>query len=160
MKAGENLDASGGLFQEALMRNCESLVRFDKVITSPGKKKELCTFWHGSLRRYFKDNPDVLAKHSRQEYLISSSILATGCVRYLQQPRYETLLSKVPGSFSTHDDEDILDHHFLNYCAKYWRGHMDDHGPSFELHTVVEKFVQSPNFFTCLQIQSLFVSGK
>lgn len=141
------------------MRNCESLVRFHKVVTSPGSSKELCTLWHGALRKYLIETPDVLAKGNRQEFVISPLVLNLGCLKYLQQPRYQRLLSKIPGSFSTMNDEDILEHHFLTYSAKYWRSHMDDCGYSPELHEIVQTFVTSSNFITCLQVQSLLVDG-
>jgi hypothetical protein len=158
--AGTDLDGAHGLFRKKLMTNCESLVRFDMVVTSPGKSKELCTLWHGSLRRYLHDNPDVLGNDGRREYLISPMVLTMSCLKYLQQPKYNRLLTRVPGSFSTHNDEDILDHHFLNYSAKYWRSHMDDREPTAELQAAVSGFIGSENFFTCLQIQSLLVDGK
>lgn len=53
-----------------------------------------------------------------------------------------------------------MEHHLLSYAAKYWDKHLDDVPFSQEMSDKVERFITSPHFQTCLQVQSLFIEGK
>lgn len=140
--------------QERLFTSCESLLKFDDIQASPGVTKKMCTLWHASFRTFLVNKPEVLGGS------ITCEALARGCLNYLQQPKYDGLLSKVGQSFSTISDEDIADHHLLVYSAKYWRSHMDSMSCTSELCQKLEDFVRSQKFITCLQVQSLLVGGQ
>lgn len=151
---GEDMRTEDCIRQTKLLRSCEFLLKFDDIKTSPGVTKKMCTLWHASFRTFLVNKSDVLGGS------IACQDLAMGCLKYLRQPKYDGLLSKVVQSFSTISDEDIVNHHLLVYSAKYWRSHMDTMSYSLELCQKLEDFVRSTNFMTCLQVQSLLVGGQ
>lgn len=151
---GEDMTTDDCIRQAKLLTSCESLLKFDEIRTSTGVTTKMCTLWHESFKIFLVHNPDVLGGS------IACRDLAMGCLKYLQQPKYDGLLSKVGHSFSTVSDEDIVNHHLLVYSAKYWRSHMDTMPYSLELCQKVEDFARSQNFITCLQVQSLLVDGQ
>lgn len=154
---GQDMSPDACVRHDKLIATCESLVKFDNIQTSQGVTRQICTLWHSSFKTFLENNSNVLG---HLQYAITQHALAMSCLNYLRQPRYDGLLSKVGTSFSTVTDEDIRDHHLLVYCAKYWRSHMDSLPYSLELCQKIESFVRSPNFITCLQVQSLWVGSK
>lgn len=68
-------------------------------------------------------------------------------------------MNKRLGQWVTASGEDLTDHHFLTYSAKYWDKHLDEVSETPQLLRRVEKFLTSPNFQTTLQIQSLYVEA-
>ncbi|KAG6849405.1 hypothetical protein H0H93_008711 [Arthromyces matolae] len=117
-------------------------------------------------------------------------VIADACIKYLLQSRYrhELKIRNVNGKEDWTDSEGnpISDHRFLSYAAKYWDKHRDldevmelstrglQYGPNrtkegiaSAIHSkikeesgIVQDFLQSSNFRTCLQIQSLRVRGQ
>ena len=110
---------------------------------------------------YLLSDPQVLsATPGIGACSIESEVLANVCLNYLSQPRYSRLLRKSAETFIDSGNEDIMDHHLLSYAAKYWDRHLDDIPSSQEMSDKVESFINSPNFRTCLQVQSLSIEGK
>lgn len=85
--------------------------------------------------------------------------MANICLKYLLQPRYRRLLTKKGETFVDLGGEDIMDHHLLSYAAKYWDKHMDDVTYSSDFCQKVSRYITSTQFYTLLQVQSLFVEG-
>jgi hypothetical protein len=91
---------------------------------------------------------------------ITSDAMADVCLRYLAQPCYQCPLKKFGDTFMNFAGEDIMEHHLLSYAAKYWDKHLDDVLYTPQLCQKVTRFIMSPQFQTCLQVQSLFVGGR
>jgi hypothetical protein len=91
---------------------------------------------------------------------LPSETLADICLKYLMQSRFAGLLSKNGDVFEDNLKADIDEHHLLPYAAKYWDKHLDVVKDWQSFSEPVRKFVFSPQFFTCLQVQSLLVGGE
>ena len=52
------------------------------------------------------------------------------------------------------------EHHFAHYAAKYWSRHLENSDLERLMRGRAIKFVESKNFQTCLQIQSIWVQGN
>lgn len=139
---------------------CEPLIQIQNV-RSGQRTIATCTLTHASVHAYLLSNPQVLsATPGIGACSIESQVLANVCLNYLAQPRYSRLLRKSGETFIDSGDEDIMEHHLLSYAAKYRDKHLDDTPFSQKMCDKVESFITSPNFRTCLQVQSLFIEGK
>jgi hypothetical protein len=156
-EVGENLDANCQVFKSRLRDLCAPLVTYDEVFSRSGHKY-IVTLAHSSIKTFLIRKQDVLSAGGDAQ--ISPTRLAWATINYLRQPRYSKPLKKVKGTFETAHKENIIDHHLLNYCAKYWYRQMDNLTYSIEVCQEVESFVRSENFFTCLQVQSILVGGE
>ncbi|RDW66363.1 hypothetical protein BP6252_09998 [Coleophoma cylindrospora] len=155
---GQNLCISEHHHRNLVVDNCAPWIRIDELI---GQKsdKTICTLSHSSIRKFLIRSPDVLLRGKNCE--ISAYVFADVCLRYLEQKRYRKALKIMEDSkFLTACGEDIINHHLLGYCAKYWSRHLDEIPYSAELCKRVEDFVTSRNFGTTLQVQSLLVGGQ
>ena len=159
MASGENIDRSQKLFKTRLSKLCEPLVQVQEI-RSEHKIYTTCTLTHSSVHEFLKSKPEILsATPGLDDCRIESKILASVCLKYLSQPRYGKLLRKKEDKFVDLNDEDFMEQHLLPYAAKYWDKHLDDVPFSQEMCDRVETFVTSPQFQTCLQVQSLVVEG-
>ena len=95
--------------------------------------------------------------------------MADICLKYLWQPSYRRLLKQEEDTYLDANGDDVLNQHLLPYAAKYWDKHLDGSsghqspagcGDPKSLCSRVTRFIQSPQFLTCLQIQSLLVEGR
>lgn len=156
----KNADRSEKLFKSKIPNLCEPLIQIQDV-RSGQKNVVTCTLTHSSVHEYLLSNPQAFsATPGLGAYSIESKVLANVCLNYLSQPRYLRLLRKSGDTFIDSDNEDIMEHHLLSYAAKYWDKHLDDVPFSQEMCDKVESFITSPQFRTCLQVQSLFIEGK
>lgn len=159
MASGENIDRSQKLFKTKLSKLCEPLVQVQEI-RSGHKIYTTCTLTHSSVHEFLKSKPEILsATPGLDDCRIESKILASVCLKYLSQPRYGKLLRKKEEKFVDLNDEDFMEQHLLPYAAKYWDKHLDDVPFSQEMCDRVETFVTSPQFQTCLQVQSLVIEG-
>ncbi|KAG6844631.1 hypothetical protein H0H87_005358, partial [Tephrocybe sp. NHM501043] len=162
---------------------CAPLIVFRAEGEKTDERMETCHLYHSSFLKFLLKNADAL------DHQITHLIIADACTKYLQQPRYSQYLEKsiVHGKEEWRDfsRESIADHWFLSYAAKYWDKHRDLHGfmVSFEGYEctpdqreevvlsalasstqqhlkTVKLFLDSDNFRTCLQVQSLLVDGQ
>ena len=156
---GKNLDKSQSPFKSRIPRLCEPLLQIQEV-SSAQRVFTTCTLSHSSVRDFLVSNPQVLSDAPGVgAYRIDNNALANVCLKYLSQRRYCRLLHERGDTFVDLNDEDFLEHHLLSYAAKYWDKHLDDVPSSQEMCQQVEKFVTSPQFVTCLQVQSLVIEG-
>lgn len=96
------------------------------------------------------------------DLLISPDIIATTCLHYLYQSRYSMLLTRKTEGWVDKTGQPVNEHHFLGYSAKYWDKHLDiiSNSARDELFNQVVTFITSPNFPTCIQVQSLWVDAQ
>ncbi|KAG5809644.1 hypothetical protein H9Q74_005482 [Fusarium xylarioides] len=77
--------------------------------------------------------------------------LGVSCIEYLSEERYQdpsdlkALVIRSESSFSNV---------FLRYAAVFWHMHMQNITPSPETLKIVEDFLKSPAFWTCIYVQS------
>ena len=159
-QAGQNIDKSQKILKKGkVLELCQPLVQVHET-KGPDGKIAICTLTHGSVKNFLLKNPDILTRNSNPPaYALTNNVVADICQKYLLQPRYRHLLVQNGETFVDCDGDDILNHHLLSYAAKYWDKHLDsvDYSPDF--HQTVSKFLTSSQFFTLLQIQSLFIDG-
>ena len=159
MSSGENIDRSQKLFKNRLSKLCEPLVQVQDI-GSEHRVYTTCTLTHSSVHEFLKSRPEILsATPGLDACRIESKILGSICLKYLSPPRYGKLLRKWEDTFIDLNDEDFMEQHLLPYAAKYWDKHLDDVPFSQEMCDRVETFVTSPQFQTCLQVQSLIIEG-
>ncbi|KAF3939993.1 hypothetical protein ABW19_dt0201895 [Dactylella cylindrospora] len=130
---------------------------------------------HGTIRKFLIEGPGGSIRRDGPEELVSSTIIGDCCLRFLSQPKFKNLLEKAGngGLFTGETPRKyITANSLLFYAAKYWHHHFDTEmtalhafGPTTAMDPTEEdleaviKFLESPNFVTCVQVQSLCVEG-
>ncbi|KAI8630261.1 hypothetical protein F5Y19DRAFT_429484 [Xylariaceae sp. FL1651] len=156
---GNNLCEADEVQRNLLVDNCAPWIRIDELIGRNKSNSMVCTLLHSSFKKFLIKHPDILFRGQNCE--ISPQFLADVCLRYLEQKRYRKALKGTENdTFQTAYGEDIIHHHLLGYCAKYWSRHLSDIPHSTEACERVKDFVKSKNFNTTLQVQSLLVGGQ
>ncbi|KAK8852333.1 vegetative incompatibility protein HET-E-1 [Apiospora arundinis] len=168
---GQDFDELELVSSSKIVACCMSLVRRIPAIGRKRDDDDLLRLSHSSVWTYLMDNSDV-SQEVVQSPLVESRIMWECCRRYLGQPRYSKLLEKRnDGKFCTASGEEIASHRLLTYAAKYWFRHCDmlwpeafDGGQPLssameDAIAEVKSFMISPNFRTCLQVQSICVVG-
>lgn len=155
----DNVDKSQRLFRSMALKLCEPLVQIEDLDTAHGKVST-CTLAHGSVRQFLVKHPQCLRKTETLACEITEEVMANVCLKYLWQSRYQRLLIQSKDTFEDYTGEDVMDHHLLSYAAKYWDKHLDGITYTTEICSRVQSFITSPQFFTCMQVQSLFIGGK
>ncbi|KAF4965653.1 hypothetical protein FSARC_6591 [Fusarium sarcochroum] len=126
------------------------------IATGGTEDFQIVKFYHKSVRDFFLNTTDNIIVNKRlRGFLIDEGEavweLGMDCLRYLNYKRYhepldlKQLLEKSP----TPDD-----HAFLRYAATFWYSHLWRPDPNPEVIKLVEKFLQSPAFWTCIYVQS------
>jgi hypothetical protein len=116
---------------------------------------------HSTVRAFLIHNPDVFrnGQLSDKAISISEDEVASALLRYLRQPRYRCPLAEGTETWRACLGHDVGKHYLLTYAAKYWDKHSNKAASGNRCLEDVLKFVQSPQFGTCLQVQSLSVEG-
>lgn len=79
--------------------------------------------------------------------------LGKKCLTYLSYKRYSSPEDlSILGDFRKVTEQ----HPFLIYAALFWYQHLDRHGGSKELYERVRSFLRTPNFWTCIRVQSKY----
>ncbi|KAG6906977.1 hypothetical protein DXG01_011142 [Tephrocybe rancida] len=129
-------------------------------------------------------------RYRPNHHCITPRVIAGACIGYLLQPRYSCDLKKCfvdeKEEWTDSNGKPIADHRFLSYAAKYWDKHwdLDDlmeyaprgirYIPNHKREAILSKFasetqedleimtnfLESANFRTCLQIQSLLIVNQ
>ncbi|KAI1105315.1 hypothetical protein F4804DRAFT_304514 [Jackrogersella minutella] len=159
-----NLDKFKVVPKDKILNSCVSL-----IWCSNTKEDDtgILRLSHSAVRKHVLENIDLGIDSTDDNGLGGSWIIRECCLRYLSQPRYAKPLRKLSptGSWAC-DNEHITSQQLLLYAAKYWFQHFDtpvdansgDNIPEAE-RDKVKKFLYSPQFRTCIQVQSLFVTG-
>lgn len=143
-----------------VLKLCEPLVQIEGVVGAQSTIS-ICTLTHASVRKFLIKHPQILStSESPAACWITEEVMANVCLKYLWQPRYQRLLTKSEDTFKDYTGEDVMEHHLLSYAAKYWDKHLDNVPYTEELCCRVKSFILSEQFYTCLQVQSLFVGGQ
>ena len=148
-------------WRKAVEKLCAPLIEMQQDPENP--LDCFCYLFHGTVKDFLVSNPDVFQHEHRQAniavHLISEATIANACLAYLSQKKYAEILRKNQGQWTTSSGEDIINHHLLGYSAKYWDKHLDEVEESPELRCKVEEFLNSGNFQTTVQVQSLVVQS-
>lgn len=156
-----NLDSSKEPFKRRLKALCAPLI---DVYDSGQETSNVCTLTHSTVQSFLLKRPQILQPKDTARavtlHVIDEGEMATACLKYLCQPRYRDLLVKSGNTFVTSSGEDVAKHHLLTYAAKYWDRHLENLDCGDALFASVESFLRSPQFVTCLQVQSLCVEGQ
>ncbi|KAG1838023.1 hypothetical protein DFJ58DRAFT_134374 [Suillus subalutaceus] len=133
------------------------LMKTNKTDDSSTEDQYTCHILHSTLRDFLLNHPDILCDDS-SDLRISADWPARACLRYLGQTRYSGLLVRREGRWLDIKGDPVDRHPLLVYAAKYWDKHLDD--VAIQEPGNVESFVTSPNFRTCVQVQSLWVEAQ
>ena len=146
-------------WRQAVEKLCAPLIELQQDPEDP--QDRFCSLFHGTVKDFLINNPQIFQqeRYNSAVHLISETTIANACLAYLRQERYTEILIKRGGQWVTSLGEDIVNHHLLAYSAKYWDKHLDEIEESPELHRKVEDFLNSRNFPTTLQVQSLLVES-
>ncbi|KAG1898125.1 uncharacterized protein F5891DRAFT_1148495 [Suillus fuscotomentosus] len=115
-----------------------------------------CHVLHSTLRDFLVDHPNILCDNS-SDLRISAEWPARACLCYLDQSRYSGLLVRREGRWLDVTEDPVDCHPLLVYATKYWDKHLDD--VTIDIGSI-ESFITSPNFRTCVQVQSLWVEAQ
>jgi hypothetical protein len=114
---------------------------------------------HSAVQYFLLERSDLVTGPDPEISLVDFRIMQECCIKYLMQPKYSSLLvSSGEGKFCTTSGEDVTNQSLSRYFAKYWH-HYFDMEELPERQELVERFLRSPNFLTCIQIQSIYVIG-
>jgi hypothetical protein len=155
-----DLDKDKVLFPRYLRKLCAPLIKIGD--DEEGTHDDTCRLVHSTVKEFLRESQGkVFGQES--DLIITPTIAADACLKYLRQARYAHLLTR-------HDDGrhglDIMgdrvpdNHQFLLYAAKYWDRHLDDVEANDETRSLVTDFATSTNFQTLLQVQSLYLEGR
>ncbi|KAL8636479.1 MAG: hypothetical protein Q9228_006129, partial [Teloschistes exilis] len=159
-KQESNLDSSTQPFKRRLKALCAPLID-----VSDDERETICTLSHSTVQSFLLKHPRILQLRDNSAQpltvlMIDEGEMALACLKYLSQPRYRDVLVKSEDSFITSSGENVAKHHLLSYAAKYWDRHLENLQCNDTLFDSVRSFLQSPQFVTCLQVQSLYVEGQ
>ncbi|KAK4189828.1 hypothetical protein QBC35DRAFT_544418 [Podospora australis] len=136
-----------------LQELCGSFISFDGSANRTSKTT-IARLSHKSVQDLFFSDPDDLGvgDHLRK-YFITDQVghleMGRTCLAYLRYKRYQT-----PKGFP--DDLEVdREHAFLRYAAVFWFQHFNQYEtPTPELRAEVRSFLQSPEFWACVRVQS------
>lgn len=169
--------------REDIMYRCAPLVDFSPFTTAATSGGFL-SLSHGSVFEFILDTPNE-SRHdrSREPLWVSSTspspplsgaaadedkavvdkdLIAKACLKYLSQRRYSKplrRLSPVHFQTATTPSNNVEQHHFLQYAAKYWYRHLEGTRSCTRSCADIKALLQSPQLITASQTQSLFVVG-
>ncbi|KAJ0413954.1 hypothetical protein BJY00DRAFT_319313 [Aspergillus carlsbadensis] len=158
---GQDLNTREKLVKSRVLQLCQPLVQVHESIHG-GETVSTCTLTHRSVQSFLLKNPEILKQGAAESDAcgLENKVMAEICLRYLLQPRYSQLLRKTTDTYIDARGGDIMQHHLLSYSAKYWDKHMDGVPVSHGLCQSVSTLLNSSQFFTLLQVQSLFIEGQ
>ncbi|CAK5262530.1 unnamed protein product [Mycena citricolor] len=121
-----------------------------------------CRLFHSTLRDFLLRNPTILqpVANDAKDLVIDQRVIARTCLMYLFQTRYTHLLRKTDGHWVDAQGIPAHQHQFHLYAAKYWDKHLSECNKTEDLSHRVNRFITSPNFLTCIQVQSLWIDAQ
>ncbi|KAL2851425.1 hypothetical protein BJX68DRAFT_266332 [Aspergillus pseudodeflectus] len=158
---GQDLNMREKLVKSRVLQLCQPLVQVHEG-NHGGETVSTCTLTHRSVKSFLLKNPGILKQGTADSdaCTLENKVMADICLRYLLQPRYSQLLRKTADTYVDTRGGDIMEHHLLSYSAKYWDKHMDSVTVSPSLCQSVSTLLNNSQFFTLLQVQSLFIEGQ
>ncbi|KAF8998717.1 hypothetical protein BDQ17DRAFT_1328707 [Cyathus striatus] len=163
-RSKEIMDPNDQTFKSSLNRIFEPCI--EKI--SQGKDTDnddnhTCHLIHSTLRTFLLENPNILCEELQGTPFICPQILAEACLTYLRQERYSELLKIQDNTWVDRNSCPVKDHHLLVYAAKYWDKHISDISDVNAMQMFskkIEEFMLSPQFITCVQVQSVWVESQ
>ncbi|KAJ2913048.1 hypothetical protein MD484_g7364, partial [Candolleomyces efflorescens] len=124
-----------------------------------------CRIIHSTLKDFLVEHRSILRPDDFQfeEVHICPELAVKACLNYLLQSRFSDLLRKEGDQWHDISGTPVMNNRFLIYAAKYWDKHLDnvlDQDRQKELIPKVTAFVKSPNFWTVLQVQAIWVQAQ
>ncbi len=145
-----------------------------------------CRLYHSTVFDYLRRKAKIICESednaeepspSGSDFRVCPLRIADACLRYLTQVRYSKLLQRRQDIWVDADGQSVsaeaAERTFLTYSAKNWDKHADlivpDNCPSSSssdraitrvvkhFNRCVQDFLTSPNFQTCIQVQSLCI---
>jgi hypothetical protein len=162
-------------FAHRLRELLTPLVEFEPVSLHESQSDFTCRLFHSTVRDFILRHPSILAlegssvpKNSGRSavtgYRISEEFIADACLSYLQLPRYKDLLQwdVELSQWLASTGEAINQDSFLLYAVRFWEKHYDQVKRADRPRDCkrIISFLKSPNFVTCLQVQSLWMDYK
>ncbi|KAG2096525.1 uncharacterized protein F5147DRAFT_716462 [Suillus discolor] len=141
----------------AIVQPFIEFINTDGTDDSCTEEQYTCRILHSTLRDFLVDHPNILCDNS-SNLRISAEWPARACLHYLGQSRYSGLLVRREGRWLDVTEDPVDCRPLLVYAAKYWDKHLDD--VTIAEIGSVESFITSPNFWTCVQVQSLWVEAQ
>lgn len=147
---GGSLEARNIPWRQAIEKLLSPLI---ETHPDPDDPEEcFCHLFHSTVKSFLQSNASILCQDQSGGVVISEATLGDACLLYLSQDRYAQLLKGNANTWKTSTGEDVKEHHFLTYSAKYWHKHLNEVGESPALRQGIEKFIVSTNFQTTLQM--------
>lgn len=111
--------------------------------------------FHNSVAEFLKQDPKLLdIPEACQKFFVNSAManldIGRTCMIYLSQEVYTKPQDVDSVACKTCDRRD-----FLLYAAFFWHLHLSEAPKSAELFDEVRRFMQSRNFWTCMQVQGI-----
>jgi hypothetical protein len=136
----------------------------DEAETSDGLQFT-CRIIHSTLKDFLVEYRSILCTDDFQfeEVHICPELAVKACLNYLLQSRFSDLLRKEGEQWHDISGTPVMNNRLLIYAAKYWDKHLDnvlDPDRQKELVPKVTAFVKSPNFWTVLQVQAIWVQAQ
>lgn len=140
------------------------------------KEKRALKLVHHSLKAFltkqlgsFKDLDTTGIEDFFVDKEKGNTSMALVCLSYLSEDRYSSFPPTDEDSLSCQTSEQVIataatfdkecekeTNKFIKYAAIFWHRHADAAEITPDLVNLVIKFIRSPNFITCLRIQSLY----
>lgn len=142
---------------------CGSLLVFDRS-SKENEDNPKVKFCHKTIADFLKQDPDDLFLDisscpnpaKLRAFFVDPTNAATqiglDCLTLLQYDCYKQL-----ENVKTVLEDNMLANAFLKYAAAFWFLHLEEGNQTQEVYLAIEKFMQSPNFWTCVAVQSHIV---
>ncbi|KAJ5697692.1 hypothetical protein N7488_011376 [Penicillium malachiteum] len=142
---------------------CGSLLIFDRS-SKDNEENPKVKFCHKTIADFLKQNPDDLfldqsfSQHSGKLPLMrkffidpynAATELGLDCLTFLQYDCYNQL-ENVKAAL----EGGGISNAFLKYAAAFWFLHLEQGNRTGEVSQAIRTFMQSPNFWTCVAVQS------
>ena len=133
--------------------------------TSNSKDPEhqhICRLIHSTVRDFFFTHRMIMCptpSDDRRVYICPETPF-TACLTYLSQSRFTPLLKKQDDDWVDSSGTPVMEGRFLIYASKYWDKHLDSIADGKRQNALLPQvltFVKSPNFWTVVQVQSIWV---
>lgn len=143
--------SSGRVPKRALIKSlCYPLIELDDRINP---LNPVLGVFHTSVADFLKQDPKLLGvSEACQKFFVNSELadldIGKTCMIYLSQDVYAK-----PRDTDSVARKSCDKNNFLMYAAVFWYLHLSETPKSTELFDEVQRFLESRNFWTCMQIQ-------
>lgn len=157
--------SSGALDREAMPFPDRLQKLFPPLIelhpTEGNEHDPTCRLFHSTIKAFIQKVGGKVFNDASADLVISPDLAARACLYYLRQPRYSRLLRRLDNGYWVDSSGDNVENHqFLVYAAKYWDKHFDNVAGNSEIRNQIIDFITSSNFQTFIQVQSLWIENK